>query len=186
MLTALKFNLDALDPSQPDKVQAKLEKLQGLTTKLIQGVRMVTFNLTPPELSDYGIATGLARMAAELSKLTNSNTLFENLSNFSDRLDTVVETNLYRITQEAVNNAVKYAQSNFILIRISHSEKMLSIVIDDDGVGFDPDEVVHKNDGSGMGLSFMRERMQFIEGRMFIHSEIGEGTRITLNVPLAT
>jgi signal transduction histidine kinase len=54
----------------------------------------------------------------------------------------------------------------------------------DDGVGFDPDEVVHKNDGSGMGLSFMRERTQFIEGRMFIHSEIGEGTLITLNVPL--
>jgi signal transduction histidine kinase len=105
---------------------------------------MVTFNLTPPELSDYGIATGLARMAAELSKLTNSNILFENRSNFNERLDTVVETNLYRITQEAVNNAVKYAQFNFILIRISHSEKMLSIVIDDDGVGFDPDEVVQK------------------------------------------
>ena len=186
MLTALKFNLDSLDPNQPDKVQAKLEKLQGLTTKLIQGVRMVTFNLTPPELSDYGIATGLARMAAELSKLTNSNILFENRSNFNERLDTVVETNLYRITQEAVNNAVKYAQSNFILIRISHSEKMLSIVIDDDGVGFDPEEVSDKQDGSGMGLSFMRERMQFIEGRMFIHSEIGEGTRITLNVPLTT
>lgn len=61
---------------------------------------------------------------------------------------------------------------------------MLSIVIDDDGVGFAPDEVVHKNNGSGMSLSFMRERMQFIEGRMFIHSEIGEGTRVTLNVPL--
>lgn len=186
MLTALKFNLDSLDPQQPDKVQAKLEKLQGLTAKLIQGVRMVTFNLTPPELSDYGIATGLARMAAELSKLTNRNILFENSSNFNERLDTVVETNLYRITQEAVNNAVKYAQSNFILIRISHSEKMLSIVIDDDGVGFDPEEVSDKQDGSGMGLSFMRERMQFIEGRMFIHSEIGEGTRITLNVPLTT
>ena len=56
--------------------------------------------------------------------------------------------------------------------------------IDDNGLGFDPDEVGHKNDGSGMGLSFMRERMQFIEGRMFIHSEIGEGMRITLNVPL--
>ena len=184
MLTALKFNLDALDLSQTEKAQAKLEKLQQLTVKLIQGVRMVTFNLTPPELSDYGIATGLARMAAELGKLTGSNILFENRSNFNGRLDTVVETNLYRITQEAVNNAVKYAQANFILIRISHTEKMLSIVIDDDGKGFDPDEVEQKNDGSGMGLSFMRERMQFIQGRMFIHSEAGEGTRITLNVGL--
>lgn len=184
MLTALKFNLDAVDPQQVDKTTAKLEKLQELTLKLIQGVRMVTFNLTPPELSDYGIATGLARMAAELGKLTNSNILFENRSNFNGRLDTVVETNLYRITQEAVNNAIKYAQANFVLIRISHTEKMLSIVVDDDGRGFDPEEVGQKNDGSGMGLSFMRERIQFIQGRMFIHSELGEGTRITLNVPL--
>lgn len=185
MLTALKFNLDAVDPQQVDKTTAKLQKLQELTLKLIQGVRMVTFNLTPPELSDYGIATGLARMAAELGKLTNSNILFENRSNFNGRLDTVVETNLYRITQEAVNNAIKYAKANFILIRVSHTENMLSIVVDDDGVGFDPEEVGQKNDGSGMGLSFMRERMQFIQGRMFIHSELGEGTRITLNVPLS-
>lgn len=52
---------------------------------------------------------------------------------------------------------------------------MLSIVIDDDGVGFDPDEVVHKNDGSGMRLSFMRERMQFIEGRSSFIRRLGRG-----------
>lgn len=184
MLTALKFNLDALDLAQGDKAQAKLQKLQELTVKLIQGVRMVTFNLTPPELSDYGIATALARMTTELGKLTGQNIIFENSSNFNGRLDTVVETNLYRITQEAINNAVKYAKANFILLRISHTRNMLSIVIDDDGQGFDPEEVERKNDGSGMGLSFMKERMQFIQGRMFIHSELQEGTRITLNVPL--
>ena len=184
MLTALKFNLDALDLNQGEKTQIKLQKLQELTVKLIQGVRMVTFNLTPPELSDYGIATALARMASELGKLTGQNIIFENSSNFNGRLDTLVETNLYRITQEAVNNAVKYAKANFIMVRISHTNNMLSIVIDDDGQGFDPEEIEGKNDGSGMGLSFMRERMQFIQGRMFIYSELQEGTRITLNVPL--
>jgi signal transduction histidine kinase len=123
-------------------------------------------------------------MASELGKLTGQNIIFENSSNFNGRLDTLVETNLYRITQEAVNNAVKYAKANFILVRISHTNNLLSIVIDDDGQGFDPEDIESKNDGSGMGLSFMRERMQFIQGRMFIYSELQEGTRITLNVPL--
>jgi two-component system, NarL family, sensor histidine kinase DegS len=184
MLSALKLNLDAINLDQPEKAKPKLEKLQNLATQVIQEVRIVTFNLTPPELSDYGISTGLARLASELGRLTGNNILFENQNQFNERLDAVVETNLYRITQEAVNNAVKYAKANYILIKLSHSENMLSIVIDDDGLGFDPDEVELRSDGSGRGLAFMQERMQFIQGRMFLRSEPGEGTRITLNVPL--
>jgi PAS domain S-box-containing protein len=184
MLSALKLNLDAINLDQPEKAKLKLEKLQNLSSQVIQEVRIVTFNLTPPELSDYGIATGLARLASELGRLTGSNILFENQNQFNKRLDAVVETNLYRITQEAVSNAVKYAKSNYILIKLSNSESMLSIVIDDDGQGFDPDEVELRSDGSGRGLAFMQERMQFIQGRMFLRSEPGEGTRITLNVPL--
>jgi two-component system, NarL family, sensor histidine kinase DegS len=184
MLSALKLNLDTINLDQPEKAKPKLEKLQNLATQVIQEVRIVTFNLTPPELSDYGISTGLARLASELGRLTGNNILFENQNQFNERLDAVVETNLYRITQEAVNNAVKYAKANYILIKLSHSENMLSIVIDDDGLGFDPDEVELRSDGSGRGLAFMQERMQFIQGRMFLRSEPGEGTRITLNVPL--
>ncbi len=184
MLSALKLNLDSINLDQPEKAKPKLEKLQNLTSQVIQEVRIVTFNLTPPELSDYGIATGLARLASELGRLTGSNILFENQHQFNERLDTVVETNLYRITQEAVNNAIKYAKANYILIKLSHSESMFSIVIDDDGQGFDPDEMELRSDGSGRGLAFMQERMQFIQGRMFLRSELGEGTRITLNVPL--
>lgn len=186
MLTALKFNLEAVSLKNLDRAKTKLVELKDLTTKLIRGVRIATFNLTPPELTDYGIATGLGKLASELSKLTGQNILFENRTEFDGRFDSIVETNLYRITQEAVNNAIKYAQSDYILITLTHSPSLLSIVVDDNGKGFDLESLQHRSsdDGSGMGLAFMRERINYINGRLFILSQPGEGTRITINIPM--
>lgn len=187
MLTSLKFNLESVNLDQPEKASDKLVKLKSLTTDLIRGVRMATFNLTPPELTDHGIAPSLMKLAQQLSKLTGKQILFKNQTDFAGRFNSIVETNLYRITQEAVNNAIKYADSQHVLIRLSHNKDLLSIVVDDDGKGFDPllvDQQSGRDEGSGMGLAFMRDRIDFIEGRLFIHSAPGEGTRITINLPM--
>lgn len=186
MLTALRFNLQSIRFNNLEESKQKLAEINELAAGLIRGVRIATFNLTPPELSDYGISPGLQKLASELSKLTGKKILFENRTQFSQRFDSITETNLYRITQEAVNNAIKYAESNYILITLSHSEEILSIVVDDDGQGFDIHNPKPKiaDDGSGMGISFMRERVNFINGRLFIHSTSGQGTRITINMPL--
>ena len=62
---------------------------------------------------------------------------------------------------------------------------MLSVVIDDDGKGFDPTKIKNVMNGDGgMGMTFMRERINYINGRLFLNSEIDSGTRITLNIPL--
>lgn len=186
MLTALRFNLQSINLKQLAEAKNKLVEINDIATGLIRGVRIATFNLTPPELSDYGISPGLQKLASELSKLTGKQILFENRTNFNLRFDSITETNLYRITQEAVNNAIKYAESNYILITLSHSEEILSILVDDDGRGFDIQNPKRKisEDGSGMGISFMRERVNFINGRLFIHSTPNQGTRITINMPL--
>ncbi|WP_025739672.1 ATP-binding protein [Aquimarina pacifica] len=184
MLTALKFNIESINLQNIEKATQKIEGLKKLSVDLIQGIRMATFNLTPPELKDYGIPTALRKMARELSKLTSKNIIFENKSEFDQRFDTLVETNLYRVTQEAVNNAIKYAKSDFILIIVNHSDAILSIIIEDNGNGFDLNQIPAKpknNAEGGMGLFFMKERMNYINGRIFINSIIGEGTRITLN-----
>ncbi|MEO0899948.1 MAG: ATP-binding protein [Bacteroidota bacterium] len=189
MLTALKFNLEALniEKHSQEKTSENIQNLKFLTSKLIKGVRMATFNLTPPELSDYGIATALSRLAGELKKLSAQEILFENKTHFEGRLPQIVETNIYRVIQEAVNNAIKYAEAPFILITLAHSENMLSILVEDHGKGFDMEEMGKKEiseDGSNMGLAFMRERIAYVNGRLFILSAPNEGTRITVNVPL--
>lgn len=184
MLTALKFNIESINTENIESTSKKVVRLKDLLGVLIKEVRAVTFNLTPPELLDYGVVATIQKLAEQLSNLTGKKILFENKTDFKGRFDSLVETNLYRVVQEAVNNALKYGDSNFILIAISHSDQMLSIVIDDDGKGFNPDNIETSKEGSGMGLFFMKERISYINGRLFINSSKNNGTRITININL--
>ena len=184
MLTALKFNIESINTDQKERTKEKIAYLKTLTADLIKGVRTATFNLTPPELEDHGIFPALQKMTIELSKLTGKNILFENKAGGSIRFDSLAETNIYRVTQEAVNNAIKYADANYILVSINYVDGLLSVVIDDDGKGFDSsilDKVAKNNSEGGMGVFFMKERINYINGRLFINSIPGEGTRVTIN-----
>ncbi len=183
MLTALKFNVESINIKNIESSAKKVEGLKALSKQIIKGVRIATFNLTPPELTDHGIASALQNLTSQLQVLTGKTILFDNKNNFNDRLDSTIETNLYRITQEAVNNAIKYADSNIVMVTMNHSEKLLSITIDDDGIGFEID-TIKKDEKKGMGLYFMKERTRYINGRLFINSSKDDGTRITINTPL--
>ena len=185
MLTGLKYNLESIDTKDIEKTTAKVQHLKELTTNIIKGVRTATFNLTPPELTDYGIVPAITKLTLELGKLTGKEIVLFNKTDFNQRLDSLSEINIYRITQEAINNAIKYAESTHIIVSMSHSKKLLSIVIDDNGKGFNPDKVKHVKTGDGgMGMTFMKERIKYIDGRLFLTSEEGKGTRVTLNIPL--
>ena len=185
MLTGLKFSLESINLDDKEKSAQKIEYLKKLSLDIIKGVRTATFNLMPPELSDHGIVSSLAKLTQELSKLTGKEILFYNKTDFDQRLDSLVEINIYRLTQEAINNALKYADSSHIIVQLSHSPTLLSIIIDDNGKGFDVASAEKKrNSESGMGLLFMKERIQYINGRVFFNSIPGEGTRITFNIPI--
>ncbi|KAB1067165.1 histidine kinase [Tamlana haliotis] len=185
MLTGLKYNLESIDMNHVEKASSKIENLKALASDIIKGIRTATFNLAPPELTDHGIVPAIVKLTQELAKLTGKQIMLFNKTDFNQRLDSLVEINIYRITQEAINNAIKYAETSHILVSLSHSKDILSIVIDDNGKGFDPNKVKNvKNGDGGMGMTFMRERIKYIDGRFFINSEIGKGTRVTLNIPL--
>ncbi|MCL7761975.1 type IV pili methyl-accepting chemotaxis transducer N-terminal domain-containing protein [Polaribacter sp. Z014] len=185
MLTGLKYNLESINMNDIEKTTLKIEHLKELTTNIIKGVRTATFNLTPPELSDHGIVPAITKLTHELGRLTGKEIIFFNKTDFNERLDSLIEINIYRIVQEAINNAIKYADSSHILVSLSHSQNILSINIDDDGKGFEPAKVKKvKNGDGGMGMTFMKERIKYIEGRLFLNSELGKGTRVTLNIPI--
>jgi signal transduction histidine kinase len=185
MLTGLKYNLESINIQDIKKTTSKIKHLKELTTNIIKGVRTATFNLTPPELSDHGIVPAITKLTQELGKLTGKEIVLFNKTDFSQRLDSLMEINIYRITQEAINNAIKYADSSHILVSLSHSKNILSIVIDDDGKGFEPAKIMKiKNGDGGMGMTFMKERIKYINGRLFLNSELEKGTRVTLNIPI--
>ena len=185
MLTGLKYNLESINPEHVEQTKTKVAHLKLLTENIIKGVRTATFNLTPPELTDHGIVPALTKLTQELSRLTGKEIVLFNKTDFNQRMDSLAEINIYRITQEAINNAIKYAESTHIIVSLSHSNKLLSIVIDDNGKGFNPSEIKHTKTGDGgMGLTFMKERIKYVNGRLFLTSNTGSGTRVTLNIPL--
>ncbi|MDC6354868.1 MULTISPECIES: ATP-binding protein [unclassified Robiginitalea] len=189
MLTALKFNIESINPEQVAKTREKIAYLKSLSSDLIKGVRTATFNLTPPELTDHGLVPALQKMATELSKLTGREIEFLNNTEGAIRLESLAETNIYRVTQEAINNAIKYAGDASIRLTINRNGHLLSVVVEDNGKGFDPEELEHtRGQGSegGMGVIFMKERIRFIGGKLFINSAPGEGTRVTINYNIAT
>ncbi|TXF90896.1 PAS domain S-box protein [Neolewinella aurantiaca] len=181
-LTALKFSLESIRPEEVDKTKKKINELKALSKEIILGIRLATFNLTPPELLDYGLVTALEKMARELSRLTGERIVFRK-ENEIERMAPAWEINLYRIVQEAVNNAIKHASANYILVTLSSGPELISVTIDDDGVGFEREELRHSTDGSGLGLSSMEERVHNLNGRLFLRSEEGEGTRLVVNIP---
>lgn len=185
MLTALSLNLESIDPLNQEKTAEKIGDLKILTDKIIKGVRTATFNLMPPELSDHGLVPALTKLAEELGKLTGKTIFLYDKTGFDHRLDSLMEINIYRLTQEALNNAIKYADSSQIIVTVSHSEDILSINVDDNGKGFDLVKVPSGGKGEGgMGLTYMRERVKYINGRLFINSTPGKGTRVSINIPI--
>lgn len=186
LLSAMKFNLEGIHTVSSDFEKEKLKTSKDLLKNVIREVRRISFNLTPSALSDYGIVPVLNKFAREITKISDLHVTFENQTGFLSRLEGKVENNLYRICQEAVNNAIKYAEAKEVKITLSHNSQFLNLEISDDGKGFDIKKLEEKGhfSASGHGLFNIRERANFINGQCEIHSEKGKGTTISINVPL--
>lgn len=186
LLSAMKFNLEGIHTVKSDVERDKLNTSKDLLKNVIKEVRRISFNLTPSALSDYGIVPVLNKFCKEISKLSDVQVNFENQTGFISRLEGKIENNLYRICQEAVNNAIKYAQAQEIKITLTHNSQFLNVEIADDGKGFDISKLEEKGhfSASGHGLFNIRERANFINGQCVIQSEKGKGTTININVPL--
>jgi two-component system sensor histidine kinase DegS len=186
LLSAMKFNLEGIHSVGSDFEREKLDASKELLKNVIREVRRISFNLTPSALSDYGIVPVLNKFCREITKISDLQVTFENRTGFLSRLEGKVENNLYRIVQEAVNNAIKYAEAKEVKIILSHNSHFLYLEITDDGKGFDLYELEEKGHflASGHGIFNIRERANFVNGQCEITSTKGAGTTISIHVPL--
>ncbi|OHX66041.1 sensor histidine kinase [Flammeovirga pacifica] len=182
LLTALKFSLESINLSQIKTSSNKLKESKNLLKNIIREVRRVSFNLSPNTLGDYGIHAVLTRFAQETSRLSDVEIKYENTSDFNQRFDKHIETNIYRIVQEAVNNAIKYAEAIEVNINLKHDFEALHIEIIDNGKGFDMENLEIK--GGGNGLLNMKERAGFVGGEISLTSAKGQGTKVSVEVPI--
>jgi len=143
-------------------------------------VRRLAVELRPKALDDFGLVAALERLTESFTEQTGIAVGFESLLPAA-RLTPEIETALYRIVQESLTNIVKHAQAHNVSIVLGRKSNTVSVIVEDDGVGFDPDR---PREG-GLGLIGMRERVSLIGGRLTIESRPGAGTTFVAEVPVS-
>jgi PAS domain S-box-containing protein len=186
MLTALKFTIEGLKLGPTKSEKNKQEDIRNLVQETIAEVRKISFNLMPSVLNDFGIPPALKHLTEMVSRSSGKKVVFEDHSGIG-RLSKTVEINLYRIVQEALNNAIKYSEADQVKVTLENDENALTLKIEDNGKGFNKTRTLNgkpKSDHSGNGIINIQERTSLIDGQFNIITASGEGTKISIKVPL--
>jgi PAS domain S-box-containing protein len=183
-LAALKLDLglinNMLATDTPKTISDRLKKTQQLTGETIARIRDVMADLRPPALDDYGLLAALRNHAQPYSARLGIPVLVDG-EDIQPRLAIAVETALFRIAQEALSNITKHAQAHHVGITVSATDDSVTLVIADDGIGFDAGRIDPHQ--AAWGLRTMRERAQAIAAGFRLESSPGKGTRVIVELP---
>ncbi|MDB5322620.1 MAG: putative signal transduction histidine kinase [Phycisphaerales bacterium] len=155
-------------------------KIAGLVNKAIGWTRDLARGLAPVDLDqEEGLASALKQLTEGTSELYGAPCRFESLGNSHFR-NPPVAIHLYRIAQEALNNAIKHARPRSIVVQLTRTQGEIRISVEDDGKGFDPISVRT----GGMGLRIMRYRAKMISGQLEVRKRLGGGTVVACTCAL--
>lgn len=168
-----------------------LQELRHRVAQLLDDMNMLIQDLRPPVLDDLGLKSAirwlLERHLAErgIKYRLSTSPEFETLGMGEGLIKEQAELTLFRVIQEAVINISKHADASNVEVSLSLKDSHMLMEVTDDGVGFDVRKVMDEgSEDGGYGLLGINERVGLLEGTLNIHSRPGEGTRITLNIPL--
>ena len=183
IIAAARIQLDLAIQDSPNADARRFEEVRKLLDETGERLRHLSHELRPAILDDLGLAKALSFLAQGIS--SRSTIKVSVFGELRDRPPARVELALYRVVQEAVNNAIRHA-SGISAIRVRLRDKRTGIVcsIRNDGVGFDVDKTLSDKKRQGLGLLGMRERVHSIGGSIAIRSAPDEGTTIEVVVPL--
>lgn len=186
-LTALRLKLDILKKICGDNKELCecVGETQKAARQLDSDIDFLAWQMRPTALDDLGIAAALDHYVGQWSKQFDIPAIF-NANRFGKiLLASEVETQVYRIAQEALNNVYKHAKASRVNILLEPRDDFTVLIVEDDGDGFEPDEQILINkDKIGMGLIGMQERAALVGGSLEIESAKGEGTTIYVRVPI--
>ena len=160
------------------KLNTYINEVQHELQKVMDDINAYSHQLRPHSLDQLGLEPTIQMMIDNIMKNLPSMKI-ELITEGLDRCAPVVEINLYRVVQEALHNIVKYANASYVQIRIVKDKTHISMVIHDNGIGFDRDKI----ESEGLGLKHMEERVDLLDGKFDIQSTLGEGTTIDIVVP---
>lgn len=180
-LTALILNLEMAEQSSRSVEPKQLARLRGIAEDTLAELRRLIYDLRPSILDDLGLAAAVRWYVKENVEPQGLQVVMT-IAGADDRLPTYVETAVFRIVQEALTNILKHARARHAAIEVAITPRYVSVVITDDGRGFDLSAVTTRREG-GMGLLGMRERAELLGGTLRLKSGEGGGTRVEAMIP---
>ncbi len=183
ILTALRLHLEAARKlcGDDEELCDKIEETQDLARRLDNGIDFLAWELRPAALNDFGLFAALGEYMREWSHYSGVKAELLDSSIKDRRISYEAESNLYRIAQEALNNANKHAEARKVEVIFDKRGESIVLIVADDGKGFKPKTKLSRS--AGVGLIGMRERAALIGGSLEIESKPGEGTTIFVRVP---
>ncbi len=183
-LTALTNQLERLQQKLDGGETASLAGAVDTARAALNEVRELSRLLRPPVLDDLGLPAALSWLTRTLEQRTGLRAVLS-LEGLHQRLDTDLETLVFRIVQEALTNVLRHAGVDRAEVGVSRIGTVLELRVSDDGKGFDPQTLLAGGEAAtGSGLRGMRDRLELFGGRLEILSSPGRGTLITAEVPL--
>jgi PAS domain S-box-containing protein len=177
-LSAVRSSIGCLDKSRMEKFGLGLSFLNSA----IEESRNIAHNLMPKAIDDFGLVPSLKSLFTQIEKSANLKIEFYENLRVDSRLPGNVELNLYRITQEALNNVLKHANAGKIFVQLLLHKQEIIYTFEDDGKGFDLP--VLSPGSKGMGIKSINNRVKAMSGFFEIDSSPAKGTSITIQIPL--
>ncbi|MCI9174595.1 MAG: hypothetical protein HFH49_06535 [Lachnospiraceae bacterium] len=170
-----------------DTVRCRLELhvISKTIRDIIQEMRNIVYDLRPTSLDDIKLDKILENEISKIRKSEILNVSYETLGE-SIELSPMMSLSILRIVQEACNNILKHAKAENVLVQLEYKKEKIVVRIEDDGVGFIINDIqnLKKEDGSGLGISMMKERVFLFAGKLELNSEPGKGTKILVEAPI--
>jgi signal transduction histidine kinase len=157
----------------------RAERICSLIDNTIEDVRDMAYRLRPRVLDDLGLVDALESMLSDFETRSNVSCVFKH--NNIPYIKETIKTALYRITQEAVTNALRHSMATTIEIELDFEDDFLMLSIKDNGCGF---TINDENEIQNFGLAGMKERADLAGGRLVIHSKIDQGTEIYCKIKM--
>ncbi|CAG0946947.1 two-component system, NarL family, nitrate/nitrite sensor histidine kinase NarX [Anaerolineae bacterium] len=187
MLTALAVGLGGVENTiaqDPGKARAQIAELKTITMHTIDGLRQFVSDLRPTVLDDMGLVSALRWFSNQFAERTKLEINFE-VVGAKRRLSSQVETVLFRIAQEALNNAWRHARATCASVRLEFSDSTVALMVQDNGCGFVVDSVLGRHsERRAWGLLGVQERVGLVGGTFKIDSAPERGTKLFVQVPV--
>lgn len=179
-LAGLRFMLTRLHQAQDiSEIKNNLPALEELADSMIEQIRQLSNNLSPTVLSGYGLGAALRFLADESTRATGVDIEMD-VTGLPQRIGGKMKTYVYRIVQEALQNALTHSNATHIGISFRSDNSELIIQVNDNGKGF-PE---FRLQNPGLGVYRLQERIEVLGGTLLIESEAGKGTRVNIRLPL--